>query len=554
MTAVDDLLATPIDDRREWLACEATDADLDALIAMSRADHGTPYILWQDDPVGFCEDVLGDYLTPQQQALLRSTMDNRRTVVPASHAVGKSRTASRRLAHHMSCNPPGTVKAISTAPTHRQVRNVLWPHVHAAHKLGGLPGRLNQIEWVFDGQVYAYGFSPSKYDESAVQGIHADGSLLIVVDEAGGIAATLGRNLDSIMTGDTYALAVGNPATDSEDSWFETIAQSPLWHSIRIAAFDSPNFCPACQAPVYEHGKPCAQCGAPTVWCPPQIAKNLVDWRWVEEIANEYGTDDPYYIARVLADFPRSATRRAIPPQWVDWVLLPPGEDDADMPQSGWQRLGVDVAGGGGDEMVVALADGWRISIPDGAIWSGVDSIDQVRNAERVLDFIRVAEARQSSIGYTDRPVRVKVDSSGIGAGTADILDRMRRDGLHGADIVRVNAAEQATNAARFVNRRAEMWWTMRELCRDKTLRLAITQREAKQLTTPTYTDHTHGGRTLIESKADLKRRGHTSPDRADAIIMAVYEPVTIGRTASYAQQLAGKQLPRRIGEARRRT
>jgi hypothetical protein len=32
-------------------------------------------------------------------------------------------------------------------------------------------------------------------------------------------------------------------------------------------------------------------------------------------------------------------------------------------------------------------------------------------------------------------------------------------------------------------------------------------------------------GRIKIESKVDIKRRGITSPDRAEAILLALYEP-----------------------------
>jgi hypothetical protein len=556
VSAVDELLALPKAERREWVTGEATDDDLAALFAMSRADHGTPYVLWKDDPVGFCEDILGDYLTLRQKAILESSVTERRTVVPASHAVGKSRTAARRLAHQMACHRPGNAKAISTAPTGRQVRNVLWPHVHAAHKLGDLPGRLNQIEWLFPDLSIpsAYGFSPSNYDESAVQGVHAEESLLIVVDEAGGIAHQLGQALDSITTGNTHVLAIGNPATDSEGSWFENIAEMDLWHTIHISAFDSPNFCPACQAPVYEHGEPCEECGAPTEWCPPEIARNLVDWEWVKDIAAQYGQDDPFYLARVLAQFPKKSSRRAVPTDWVEWVMLEAGEDDPDMPDSGWQRLGVDVAAGGGDEMVVAWADGWKVSIPEGGVWSGVESINQVVNAERVLEFIRAAEARQERLGYRENPVRVKVDSAGIGGGTADILERMGDEGQHSADIVRVGAGEAATDPAKFANRRAEMWWTLRDLCREQIVRLVITEREKKQITAPTFTDHKHGGRIFVEQKADLKKRGVMSPDRADAIILAVYEPEPVTQATSHRRQIDRATFPRRVGEARRRS
>ena len=525
MSGVDDLLGESPAVRRSYLRTLSAH-DIAILKTACTAEQGTPYILYHDDPVGFTEDVCGEFLWSKQQAVLNSTVTNRRTVAVSSHAVGKSHLAARRIAHHVCTSRPGSAMALSTAPTFRQVRHVLWPHIHRLHERAGLPGTLNQVEWKGDdGSMVAFGFSSAAHDESAVQGIHAE-KLLIVVDEAGGIPTILGRNLDSIMTGTSTLLAIGNPPTDDAGTWFETIALSSLWSQVHISAFDSPNF-------TGER-------------CPIEIRRNLVDDRWVDDIRRQYGEDDPYFIARVLAQFPKNSSRRVVPVAWAEAAIVKPGEDDPTMPASDWVRLGVDVAGGGGDEMVVALLDGWRIKIAE--VWSGADTADQYVNAERVLEWIRRAEGMQAQRGYNDKKVRVKIDCIGIGAGTTDVLRRMGKDGLHGADIVGVNVAEAATDAAKFANRRAECWWAMREVTRDGTLRLEIGEKELRQLTTPSFRDDTAGGRILIESKDKLKARGLNSPDRADALCLAVYEPVPVTRTVSFAGQLRSASPLSRVG------
>lgn len=525
-----DLLDQKPASRHDALNRETTE-NLGLILANARRSLGSPFGIWRDDPLGFFEDVLGEYVWSKPRAIIESVRANRRSRAVASHSVSKTFTAGRLLAWHLSVWPEGEAKAISTAPTFRQVRNVLWPHVHAVHERCRLPGTLNQVEWkTADGVVAGYGFSPNRYEESATQGIHS-GHLLIVVDEAGGIPASLGQGLDSLMTGDARILAIGNPPTDVDESWFERIGHSPLWETVHISAFDSPNFTGEA--------------------CPEEIARNLVDRRWVDEIAEQYGVDDPYYVARVEAQFPKTSSRRVIPVMWAEAVQVG-AEPDPEAPTSGWHRLGVDVAAGGGDEMVVARLDGWRAYVAE--VWSGAASADQVANAERVLEHIRRAEADQAAVGYRERPVRVKVDWLGVGGGTADVLKRMGKDGRHGAEIVSVNVGEAAANAGRYANKRAECWWAMREVIRERTIRLAVGEREIKQLTAPSFTDHTHGGRIVVESKASMQARGLPSPDRADALCLAVYEPGGSTRAASYGPQLATAKLPRRIGEARRRS
>jgi hypothetical protein len=55
-------------------------------------------------------------------------------------------------------------------------------------------------------------------------------------------------------------------------------------------------------------------------------------------------------------------------------------------------------------------------------------------------------------------------------------------------------------------------------------MRLDIDRRAIAQLSTPMYKSDS-AGRIQIEKKSDMKRRGQTSPDRAEAVLLAVFEP-----------------------------
>ena len=59
-------------------------------------------------------------------------------------------------------------------------------------------------------------------------------------------------------------------------------------------------------------------------------------------------------------------------------------------------------------------------------------------------------------------------------------------------------------------------------------MHLDIDRRTLAQLSAPLYKSDS-SGRIKIESKIEMKRRGTTSPDRAEAILLALYEPPNSG-------------------------
>jgi len=92
-----------------------------------------------------------------------------------------------------------------------------------------------------------------------------------------------------------------------------------------------------------------------------------------------------------------------------------------------------------------------------------------------------------------------------------------------------VNVAQAAYDREKYANQRAEMWWAARDLLQpdengDQILALDIDHATAAQLSAPAYRSNT-GGRIQIESKDDMRKRGIGSPDRAEALLLAIFEP-----------------------------
>ena len=219
----------------------------------------------------------------------------------------------------------------------------------------------------------------------------------------------------------------------------------------------------------------------------------------------------------MYARFPRTTQTAVIP---IDWIEQAMGLESDPGPV----RLGVDVAADGGDEFVIAQLHGQTVKI----VHASRGNKSPVEVAGRVLEAIQRAQKIHEAQG-TGEQVRVKIDAIGVGWGIAGLLDDWGKEGRHDADVVAVNVSQSAYDRDRFANQRAEMWWTGREALQPdeegyQDLALDIDHATMMQLAAPSYRSNS-SGRLQIESKADMTKRGIGSPDRAEAILLALFEP-----------------------------
>lgn len=505
MTAPSSLLRGLDRDTLAQVLGSLTASELRALASEVAPDLLAPFARYRTDAAAFLTEVLHETAWTKQVEVLDAIAHNNRVAVPASHSVSKTHTAARVAAWWVTIHPPGTVLVLTTAPTFRQVRNVLWPHIRRLIERHNLPGEANLTEWKVGGELVAFGFSAADNDEAAVQGFH-QANLLAIVDEAGGIGHLLGNALEGLMTGgNTKLLLIGNPPTDEEGSWFEKSCNDPDYTVVRIAAADSPNM-------TGEQTGPCQAC--PPQVPPHPLATHLVDQEWVDRQVRLFGPDSPFVQARVHARFVANVSDRVIPWGWVERAC------HEDPQEPGKIRLGVDIAADGGDEFVVAKADGNNLSILHTS--SGSANASQVNVAGKVWQLARA----ELDAGASE--VTVRVDAIGIGRGTSDLLTEWAREREpRRVRIVGVNVAQKAGKPDEFKNQRAEMWWTMRQALSPDAqtlLRLDIDDLTSAQLAGPRYSSDSQG-RIVVESKDAMKRRGLSSPDRAEALLLALYVP-----------------------------
>lgn len=546
-----DLLGFPIKERREWM--DTLDvAEMNVLMQVSLKEAGTAYALWRDDPVGFVEDILAEQTWSKQRDVLAAIGLHKQVAVPSAFGTGKTHIAARATLWRSLVHPPGTSLTITTATRFRQVQRQLWPHIRQAVAKSNLPLKADTTQlkaYTKAGAevVVAYGFSAPPHDEAAVQGIHAP-RLFIVVDEAGGIARTIGQAMRGLMTGeDTRMLAIGNPPTDDEGSWFESLCSKDDVEVVRISAWDAPIL----SGEVTDRCRTC-----PDEMDAHPVGIHIVDRKWVEDTINDYGEDAPFVIAKVDAKFPKGGSNRALPSTWIEAAVDEPepvdtdgyvrldslgleGEDEGWLVKLGaWVRLGVDVAADGGDEMAISRTIGNLAEIRH--LSSGAENVNATDVAGKILAEIKRAEALRAALGTTAK-VRVKVDAIGVGWGVVGILEAWASEGLHDAEIVRVVVSEGTrrddsltSDTFRPYRKRDEMWLATRSLLvpvKDalgvvigSKVRFRIDEQTKAQLAAPAYGTNAQG-KTVIESKKSMKQRGLKSPDRGEALLLAWYEP-----------------------------
>lgn len=443
------------------------------------------------DPTKWAKERAKVHLWSLQSQIADSVANHKRTAVQSCHGVGKSFLAATLAAWWVDTHSPEETMVVTTAPSLDQVHAILWEEIRGLHDHAGLPGVVQRTDrWLVGDRLVGMGRKPPDYSESAFQGIHRK-YVLVILDEACGIPQWLWTAVETITTADTCRiLAIGNP--DDPNSHFRRLCQEgKSWNSFKISAFDSPNFT----------GED----------VPESLRQLLTTTQWVEDRKSEWGEDNPLYIAKVLGEFPTDHPWSVVRLSDLYACRIPgvPLAKHELLPV----QLGVDV-GGGGDDTVIRERRGARA----GREWH--ERSDRPETVARlVLHAIRETGATS-----------VKVDSIGIGAGLVGELRNLKELGAHHARIHGVNVSERAREPQKFFNLRSQLWWECGRIAAEQRAfdlsEMEEGDKTVAQLVEPHYS-HDLKGRIKVEPKDEIRKRLGRSPDNADALLLAFYEPVT---------------------------
>ena len=516
---------------------------------------------YANDPVGFVTDVLGDAGAPysKQAEMLEALVDHRRVSVVGANGSGKDWTAGRAVLWWLETHPEA--KSLVMGPTQRQVEEIVWPEMRAAHAaaVDALSGRMFKSAYRIDERRFALGFSTN--NALNIQGFHSS-NLLVVVTEAHAMPQA---HMDAIKRlQPNRLLLVGNALSRDGEFYDSHHAKRGLYHRLAISAFDTPNF-------TGENG------GSPGMIMPQDV----------EEFALDYGEDHPLYAASVLAEFPDTLDDSLIGRDAVEFAMV--RGEALHLSLEGRSRHNVAGEGGPADvdchsersaaeprnlSRVGPAVDGrsprdvstsppaplnmTKEEIPaplnmtnEGAaaslsmttlssnepVYMGVDvarfgfdkSVLCVRQGQRVLaerslgrvDTMRlVYEVLMTAdeMGVT----AIFVDEGGVGGG---VVDRLRE---LGAPVYGVHFGGAARRPTRFFNRRSEIFWELRRLFDLQSITLPRDEELAGQLLALRY-DVSSSGQVRLEGKREMRKRGMPSPDKADALALAFLVPPSFG-------------------------
>lgn len=428
---------------------------------------------YRRDPLLFTRECLGVDLWGKEAEIMEAVRDNSRTAVESCESSGKSFTDACVLLWFLYSFAPST--ALTTAPTLRQVEDVLWKEIRGRWYGAKVPlgGRLLTMELEIDPEQKWFALGLTTTETERFLGYHNE-NVLVIVDQPAGVSEEIFHAIENpLSSGFTRLLMTGNP-TRNEGTFYDA-CHSPdtPYKVIHIGYQDTPNFRDDIPNRSY-----------------------LLSPEYVEGRRKLWGEDSGLWQAYILGIPPVEGLDTLIPVSWIDL------SKNRDLPRDGGVVIGVDTAREGDDENVAIVRQGPKV------LW-----MEAWHEPSTMVTADKIAALAELYF-----PVRINVDMAPIGAG---VLDRLKQKGL---PAVGIEVGQPAKNSHQFVNIRAEMFWRLRMLFQNGEIDIIDDPELIGQLSKLKYEQMRGEQRIIIESKRNMKARGLRSPDRADALALAFYE------------------------------
>jgi hypothetical protein len=474
--------------------------------------------------------------TPDQAEFVSSLLlPPYRSKVRSGHNVGKTWAAAWAVNFWFDTRDPAVV--ITTAPTERDVIDLLWTEIRLQRSRAGLPQPFigpSAPEMRTSEEHFAKGYTARKGE--SFQGRHRE-RMLFVFDEDEGIDPVYWKTTNTMFQpdGEHAWLAIGNPTTTSSQSYMEELLVSPdgssKWRMFTLNALNHPNVLaglrgerpPVPNAVTIGQVEQWIKDGTTPINAGEHKATDI-EWppgsgKWVRP--------GPDFESRCLGRRPSTSGDTV----WGDLVwgmaevaILSP--ITTDIPE-----IGCDVARFGFDntEMHVRCGpcsmhheshNGWATTQTTGRLK------ELAREWAEWVNVIR-RKKRWPDVEPTDIPV--KIDDSGVGGAIVDQADGYNFQG--------VGASDRAYDPEHYPNRRSELWFALYERAYRGELSLTRLPRRIlaelkRQAMTPKWALD-GAGRRVVEPKDATKKTLGRSPDGMDSMNLS-YSPARGNGVASW--------------------
>lgn len=393
-----------------------------------------------------------------------------RSAIASGHGVGKSAIVAWLIYFLMSTRRD--TRGVVTASTQFQLEDKTWPELAKWHALA-----IN-AHW-FEWTATSFYFKPypedkrknymvtaatvSEHKTEAFAGLHNEGKTVFVIfDEASGVLSKIWEVAEGALTdGEGFFFAFGNPTRPDGDF---------------ADCFDE-------HADMYYHKHVDARDVSHT-------NKNALS-----DIIHKYGADSDEAKVRVYGQFPVQSYNGFISTD----IVTAAQERELVSDRGAALVMAVDVARFGDDESVIGYRQGRDHRSRPSKHFKGLSTT-------RLAEIVAIEANRE-------QPDIIVIESTGPGAG---VIDNLRDKGYR---VFELHPGAQSRQPEKYVNKRAEIWALMRDWLFEQGC-IPDDPELFKQLTTILYTLDRHEQRTKMEAKADMKKRGLSSPDRADTLAL----------------------------------
>ena len=524
------------------------------------------YRKYFDDPVGFARDILKIELVPKQQELLLCLRKPPYYVLaPSGNELGKSLAAAVGVLWWHCTRSPSII--VTTAPTARQVRDILWKEIRriaraAKLKLHFLP-KACRIERAEDD--FAVGITASY--EQTFKGTHGP-HLFFAIDESSGVSEDIFSAIETMFdsSGRHAMLCTFNCDKTGTHIHNEMMrADRPqkeggkYCHIVRMNGMEHPNITAELKGaapPVpfaLRLGKleSVLKKHSQLVGCElddPQGLHRSTDVIWPPTWATEYcertqqkprwWRPGPKAEVVILGRYPSQGSNAV----WSegDWYAATrEGEGPLPLPLEPAQ-IGVDVAEmPGGDFTAIHVRIGpCSVHHEERQGQSTPITFERLKYlTKHYADFYMLERSklpegvRHNYAKITDKDIKIKIDCDGLGGVFASFV------AVEGYSVVRIGAGTKAIESKDYPNRRSELWFTTAEKARDEEVDLwrlnhrvledgtvvidkegdEIVERMRRQFCSVTYSIDSRGRRVVMK-KEELRKLIGCSPDAADAV------------------------------------
>lgn len=468
---------------------------------------------FRTNPNDFVRRVLGFEPDGWQERVLKDLANDTRVAVKSGQGVGKTGIEAVAMLWFLFCFPCSRV--VATAPTKQQLHDVLWTETRKWLDSSKLLSEL--FVWTktyiyikkMEGRWFAVARTATRPEN--MQGYHED-NMLFIVDEASGVADPIMEAILGTLSGDNNKLLMcGNP-TKTAGTFFDAFHADRSQYSLHtVSSRDS----------------------------------KRTNKSNIESLDRKYGRDSNVVRVRVDGEFPTQEDDVFIPLSWLEQSVRTE-LSDATAKALGVYRndkgviqkrdtsgvelisIGVDCARFGDDKTVI----GYRIN-ECVRLFKKYNGRDTNWTASNVT--ILYKELRAQYPDYKE-PIVVKVDDGGLGGGVTDQLKAFKRSEpslYEGMVIYPVNFGQKIKHK-HYDDTTTFMMSIVRELIspfdeqgKEKKPELVLPNDDdlIGQLSCRKY-GFTSNAKQKVESKEEMKKRGLSSPDEADCILL-VCLPVT---------------------------